>query len=150
GDSGVVAVRTGIPDLPLQLDGKPAGRTDADGTLLLPGVTPAARHTLSVQVDDLPIEVLVREDRLTFTLQDGAGAQLDWRSNFTRLRAVTFLGRPGEPAAFGTLQTAGQEWMLDGHGRTLLPAGDGQGQLFWNDQSCPVTWTGTDPAVTCP
>ncbi|WP_191301382.1 hypothetical protein [Deinococcus indicus] len=149
GDSGVVAVQTGIPNLPLQLDGAPAGRTDAGGTLLLPGVTPAARHILSVQVDDLPIEVLVREDRLTFTLQDSAGAQLDWRSNFTRLRALTFLGRSGEPATFGTVRTAGQEWLLDGDGRTLLPAGDGQGQLFWDDQSCPVTWKATEPAVTC-
>ncbi|GAA0501430.1 hypothetical protein [Deinococcus depolymerans] len=149
GDSGVVAVQTGLPDLLLLLDGRPAGRTDARGTLLLAGVTPGTPHTLSVQVNDLPIEVLVGQDRLTFTLQDTAGTQVDWHTNFRRLRTVTFLARPDEPAAFGTVRAAGQEWALDSLGRTLLPPEAGQGQLVWNDRSCPVTWTATDGTATC-
>ncbi|GGN38121.1 hypothetical protein GCM10010842_20680 [Deinococcus daejeonensis] len=149
GDSGVVILHTGMPDLPVQLDGAPAGRTDAQGTLLLPDVTPGARHTLSVRTDDLPIEVTVRDDRLTFTTQGQAGTELDWRANFTRLHAVTFFLRPGQPAAFGTVRSAGQDWSLDDLGRALLPDQSGEGQLLLDGESCPVAWTNTDTTVTC-
>ena len=46
----------GFPDVRVYLDNREAGRTDADGRLLLPGLRPYESNRVRLEVDDLPLD----------------------------------------------------------------------------------------------
>ncbi len=88
----------GFPDVRVYLDNREAGRTDADGRLLLPGLRPYESNRVRVEVDDLPLDAeidaaeveavpfersgvtiglpLRHSEQSTATLQDGDGKPL--------------------------------------------------------------------------
>ncbi|QJW83740.1 fimbria/pilus outer membrane usher protein [Ramlibacter terrae] len=44
------------PDVPVMLEGRPAGRTGADGTLVVPGLSSYSGQRISIDADALPID----------------------------------------------------------------------------------------------
>lgn len=148
-DTGFVVVHTGVPGLLLRLNGTPFGRTDARGDLLLSGIETGKLQVLSVQVDDLPIEVQVNDARISFTLEAGRASEIDWSKNFRRMLEVRFQSKVGQPASFGSVHAEGQEYALDELGRTLLPSDLSQAELRYEGGSCQVSWSGAAPLASC-
>ncbi len=57
-----------VADVPVSLNGQRAGRTDAAGRLVLPRVNALVPHRVEVDVDALPADVSVLDERTTFVV----------------------------------------------------------------------------------
>lgn len=145
-----VRLQTGIPDLPVAVDGRAVGRTDAQGTLTF-GIEPGERR-VSVDLSTLPLEVSVQASSLELPRFEGGLLEIDWRRNFSRNRVVQFTAL-GAPAGSGEVRLErGERVGLDGLGRGLVPVVSAPlyGTLFLPDgTTCPVVIPPEAPTVGC-
>lgn len=91
-------VRTGdVPNVPIRHENRPAGVTDSRGRLLVPSLRSFQNNRLSIDTDDLPLDVQARRTRVVVRPGDRAGVTVDFgvtSSNAALLRLENAEGRP--------------------------------------------------------
>ena len=68
----------GFPDVRVYLDNREAGRTDAAGRLLLPGLRPYEGNRVRLEVDDLPLDAEIATAELEAVPYDRSGMTIDF------------------------------------------------------------------------
>jgi outer membrane usher protein len=68
----------GFPDVRVYLDNREAGRTDAEGRLLLPGLRPYEGNKVRLEVDDLPLDADITTAEVEAVPYDRSGMTIDF------------------------------------------------------------------------
>ncbi|WP_034386543.1 hypothetical protein [Deinococcus sp. YIM 77859] len=121
-DGSALILQTGLPGVPIEVDGRPQGTTNASGDIVLTGLRVGKPIRIQVNEDDLPIEVSFRQSSLSLTLERPGVSRYDWQGNFIRSRWVQLRWSPSEVAAYATLELpGGQLFFADEAGKALVP-----------------------------
>ncbi|WP_181391947.1 hypothetical protein [Deinococcus irradiatisoli] len=148
-----ILVKTGVAGIPLQINGVQAGVTDSQGNVLLSRLPSDEYVTVRVDVDTLPFNINVQNDRATLRIPSNGTAVLDWRGNITVSRYIQFFWKPGEPATYGTLRVGDLAYPLDDEGNGLIGSvPDGTPATLKSDdgnRSCPVILRNAQDKITC-
>ncbi|PTA68698.1 hypothetical protein [Deinococcus arcticus] len=115
-----VLLRTGIPRLPLIVDGTGLVTADARGDLLITEVLPGQVLGIRVNSPEVPLGVAVAESALSVVPAATGLTLVDWRDNFTVSTFVRFAWAPGEVAASADLYLDGERIPLDDEGYGLV------------------------------
>jgi len=145
-------VHTGVPGMPMRVNGKPQGVTDAKGDVLISGLTPRTTVGVSVDPDDLPIELSYQRASFSLKLDQPGVSVYDWKDNFTRSHWVTLRWSNTEEAANAVLElTGGLQFYADGDGRVLIPERVDHGTLKSGSEArrCDVNVNSTSEVVVC-
>ena len=71
--NGFALVSTGVPGLPVKLENRPMGRTDANGHLLVTDLVPYAVNMISIDASALPPDARLAANHLAVSPQQGTG-----------------------------------------------------------------------------
>ncbi|GAA4007705.1 hypothetical protein GCM10022631_19600 [Deinococcus rubellus] len=148
-----ILIRTGVKGVPFLVNGAQAGVTDAQGDVLLSRLPSDEYVTVQVDINALPFNINVQNDRATLRLPSNGTAVLDWRGNIVVSRYVQLFWKPGEPATYGTLRVGDLAYPLDDQGNGLIGSvPEGTAATLKSDdgsRSCPVTLSESQAVVTC-
>ena len=94
------------PDVPVMLEGRLAGRTGADGTLVVPGLSSYSGQRISIDADALPIDFQVGavERRISAPLR--GGELVEFEASRYRASSGRLLDAQGHPIAGATIALA--------------------------------------------
>ena len=116
------------------VDGRALGRVDSDGSYWLPRV-PTGIHSVRLEADDLPIDLVIDTDTLNAKIAAGAVTAVDFDLAIEVGTAGRVIGPEGEPVQNVPLQ------MLDSEGEVVSRAKSNQFGLFRMDGLRPGTYT---------
>lgn len=106
----------GFPNVRVYLDNREAGRTDAEGKLLLPGLQPWEVNRVRLELDDLPIEAVLGRTEAVAVPRDRTGVRIDFPVD--RRRQATAILRTASgaalPAGLGLASAEGEVTVLVG------------------------------------
>lgn len=91
----------GFPDVRVYLDNREAGRTDAKGRLLLPGLRPYESNRVRVAVDDLPLDAEIGAAEVDAVPYEGSGVTIGFPLARSRQATVSLHGPDGQPLPAG-------------------------------------------------
>lgn len=116
-----ILVRTGVPNLPLIVDGLGGVVTNQRGDALI--TQAALAQTVSVRINprDLPLGVSIQSIEAEVRPAATGLTVVDWRDNFKLSTFVQFRWRPGEVAGNADLYLNGEKVPLDDEGYGLVP-----------------------------
>jgi outer membrane usher protein len=113
----------GFPDVRVYLDNREAGRTDAEGKLLLPGLRPWEVNRVRLELDDLPLEAGLTATETVAVPRDRTGVRIGFPVD--RRRQATAILRTASGAALPAgLELASAEGAV-----TVLVGRDGFAQV---------------------
>lgn len=118
-----ILIRTGVPNLPLNVGGQLVvtdGRGDAL-VLLGDGVRDV---TVTPDFGRIPVTVTVQDDLLEVRLDHSGVVVVNWTQNFTQNVWLKLVWPDGRPIAYGSVQLAaspGQTFISDDQGWALVP-----------------------------
>ncbi|WP_027482951.1 hypothetical protein [Deinococcus pimensis] len=111
----------GVPGVTVTAAGQRA-TSDAQGDVILTGLPSRVPLQVSVDLDELPIEIGLQSTSVKVNLSDAGVQTYDWRGNFTRSTWWQLRWTATEPAALAVLDLPdGQQVLADETGRVLLP-----------------------------
>ncbi|AZI44096.1 hypothetical protein EHF33_14375 [Deinococcus psychrotolerans] len=136
----ILVVHTGVPNLRISLNGQPQGRTDAAGDVVLSGVDADVPQLIRFNLDDLPLEVSVKNNEFSVRVVEAGVYELDLRDQFTVSRLITFKWKNGQPAAEGRLVVGRKTYLLDADGSAFVDSAnrDLPAELQFGDEKCNV------------
>ena len=104
-DNAFGVVSTGRPHIPVRLENRLIGQTNADGLLLVTPLQPWQRNRVSIDILDLPADLRVDEVERVVTPRAGAGLKVPFA--IAQVRAATLVLRDpaGQPLAVGSTVT---------------------------------------------
>ncbi|MDX8528510.1 fimbria/pilus outer membrane usher protein [Mesorhizobium sp. MSK_1335] len=138
-DDSFAVVETGVPNVGVFYENRPAGTTDAHGRLLLPGLRSYQRNKIAIGAADLPVDAEVATTQDVVAPADRAGVRVDFRVRTNINAAVLVVSTPdGQPLAVGSqVEVNGNPDVLVGYdgrayvtglaGRNTLTATTAQG-----------------------
>ncbi|MCD0165095.1 hypothetical protein [Deinococcus sp. 12RED42] len=147
-----VLLRTGVPNLPILVNGAFAGQTNSAGDLVLTNLTAGQTSEIRVDLNNTPFGVTVGTDRRSLLPPTAGLTIIDWRDNFRVYRWVQYRWSPTEPAGYSSVQLGTERILLDDEGYGLTPTGtDLNGELQSEDgqRRCPVQVELSSETVTC-
>lgn len=100
--SGFAMVATGVPDVPVVHENRRIGRTDAQGRLLVPNLTPYANNLITIDTSAMPADARVRTTRLWVVPQRLAGVVAPFPVERYSAATVILHAPDGTPLAVGT------------------------------------------------
>lgn len=147
-------IRTGIPGIPLRINGAAGAVTDARGEVLAALDPALGRVRVDLVADDLPFNVTAREETTSLWVQGNGVVLLDWQGNFEVSRWVQLFWAAGEPARATDLHLrSGSVLPADPDGYVLLPPNtSGTGTLRSQDgtRQCEVQLGSARQSVCLP
>jgi outer membrane usher protein len=145
-----ILLRTGVPGLPIRLNGAFAGTTNAAGDIVLADLDGGQTSDVTVDLSNTPFGVTLSSERLTVVPPRAGLTVVDWRSNFSVSRWVQFFWKAGEPAAAAAVTLPSGTVLLDDEGYGLIPGtGQDTGTLRLGDRSCSVRLAAGNERATC-
>jgi len=118
-DGFTVISTDAVPDVPVRLENRPMGRTNADGRLLVPSLLAYQNNKIEIDPTQLPLDLHI--DRVRANVVPGRGSGVAITFGMQRIRAATLiLHQPGGEA---------------------VPMG---AQAFLGDAAQPAGWVGYD------
>ncbi|MFC4424666.1 hypothetical protein [Deinococcus navajonensis] len=145
-------VRTGVPGIPVLVNGSAGAVTNARGELLITQVPAGEPVLIRVNPRDLPLGVSIGSVELEVLPSMSGLTVVDWRENFKVSTFVRFYWTAAEVAASADLYLNGERIPLDDDGYGLVPQnaqvrnGDLRGA---GDRRCTVRITPGVQEVTC-
>lgn len=151
--SRYVLLQTGVPDLPIYAEGQYQGSTNADGNLVLALVT-SENTQIRVDLNSLPIDLTVRQEKRDIELSNPGTYVVDWRDNFVRSRFVEFRLDAQTLAIRGQIEFVGADTLyLDDFGMGFLPISKValEGTLISEEggKRCPIRIEPDATSITC-
>jgi len=113
----------GFPDVRVYVDNREAGRTDADGRLLLPDLSPYERNRISLAVEDLPIDAELTIAETAAVPFDRSGMTIDFGIVAVQRATATLRDRADRPLPPGLVladETGGLSGLVARDGFTQL------------------------------
>lgn len=101
-DAFALVSTDGVAGVPVLLENRPIGVTDARGHYLLTGLNAWQPNQVSIEVLNLPAQVQVSQTRHSAVPADRAGVQVDFGLRRVRAALLTLLGTDGRPLPLGT------------------------------------------------
>ncbi|MPY66166.1 fimbria/pilus outer membrane usher protein [Deinococcus sp. SDU3-2] len=148
-----IVVQTGVPNLPLLINGAAPMTTNSQGELILTDLGTGQSTEISVDLARLPITVGVGTDRVVVVPPLSGVTVFDWRGNFILSRWVLVRWQDGRPAAGARLELNGQSYNTDDEGYAFLPDGPAllSGQLVYGDGTtpCRIDLAPQQTEITC-
>lgn len=100
-DDAFAVVSTGLPDVPVQLENRAIGRTDANGMMLVTRLNAWQRNTLAIDPMSLPADVRLPDISEQVTPADRGGALVEFRMTRVRSALLVLRDAAGEPLPLG-------------------------------------------------
>ncbi len=148
-----ILVRTGVPNLPLRVDGLGGVVTNQRGDALITQAAPAQTVSVRVNPRDLPLGVSIQSVEATVQPAATGLTVVDWRDNFSISTFVQFRWQAGEVAANADFYLDGEKILLDDEGYGLVPqaAVTRTGELRGPEGSrrCAIILASTAKEATC-
>jgi outer membrane usher protein len=91
----------GFPDVRVYLDNRDAGRTDATGQLLLPGLRPYESNRVRLEVEDLPMDTEITTDEVDAVPFDRSGVRIGFPLARTEQATAILKDASGTPLPAG-------------------------------------------------
>ncbi|RNF85453.1 fimbria/pilus outer membrane usher protein [Montanilutibacter psychrotolerans] len=101
-DAFAVITTDGIGGVPVQLENRPIGHTDADGVLLVAPLNAWQHNKLSIDPMSLPAAMRIADTELIATPSDRAGARVRFAITPIRAALVVLHDRAGKPLPLNT------------------------------------------------
>lgn len=101
-DAFAVVSTDGVPDVPVRLENRPVGRTDARGMLLVVPVQAYQNNRLAIDPMQLPADVRIDRTETLFTPADRAGALVRFGIAPVRAASVQLVDAAGQPVPLGS------------------------------------------------
>lgn len=102
GDAFAVVSTDGIAGVPVMLENRPIGETDADGMLLVTPLNAWQRNKLSIDPMDLPANVRIAAVEAMATPRDRSGARVRFSITPVRAAVVVLHDESGQPLPMGS------------------------------------------------
>ncbi|MEA2991608.1 MAG: outer rane usher protein [Alphaproteobacteria bacterium] len=120
-DDAFAVVNVGAPDVEVQYENRPAGRTDARGQLLVPGLRSYQKNQIAIEPRDLPLDADAAVTQNIVAPADRSGVVVNFGVK-TEVRAavVVFAGKDGNFIA------AGSRGQLEGGSEAFVVGYDGR------------------------
>ncbi|MEA2976552.1 MAG: outer rane usher protein, partial [Alphaproteobacteria bacterium] len=120
-DDAFAVVNVGAPDVEVQYENRPAGRTDARGQLLVPGLRSYQKNQIAIEPRDLPLNADAPVTQNIVAPADRSGVVVNFGVK-TEVRAavVVFAGKDGNFIA------AGSRGQLEGGSEAFVVGYDGR------------------------
>jgi outer membrane usher protein len=101
-DDAFAVVETGVPDIEVFHENRPAGMTDSSGRALIPGLRSYQRNKIAIDTTKLPVDADISTTEGYVTPADRSGVHLNFavRTN-VRPAIVVFKGADGQPLPAG-------------------------------------------------
>jgi outer membrane usher protein len=123
-DDAFAIVDAGAPDVEVQYQNRPVGRTKSNGKLILPRLRAYQENNISIDPKDLPIDAVVNDTRTVVIPADRSGIVVRFDVNADANAAlVTFSqpdGKPVEVGASGTAKAGADPFVVGYDGQTLV------------------------------
>ncbi|TBV75244.1 fimbria/pilus outer membrane usher protein [Pseudoxanthomonas winnipegensis] len=104
-DNAFGVVSTGRPHIPVRLENRLIGQTNADGLLLVTPLQPWQRNRVSIDILDLPADLRVDEVERVVTPRAGAGLKVPFAITQVRTATLVLRDPAGQPLAVGSTVT---------------------------------------------
>jgi outer membrane usher protein len=91
----------GFPNVRVYLDNREAGRTDAGGRLLLPGLRPWEANRVRLELDDLPLDARLERAETVAVPRDRSGVKIGFPLDRRRQATAILRAAGGEPLPAG-------------------------------------------------
>lgn len=119
-DDSFSVVDVGVPDVPVMVENRPAGRTGATGKLLVPGLQSYQKNSIQIDPTNMPLDADLPETsrQVVPASRSGVVVKFDARSEGASAM-VTFVDLQGKPLPLGTVVT------MDGAAATEMVGYDG-------------------------
>lgn len=101
-DAFAVVSTRGVADVPILYENRPAGRTDANGYLLLSDLRGWQRNRIAIDPDELPAQFDVPAIEQLVTPSQLGGVQVDYALSPIRSATVVLHDAQGQPVTAGT------------------------------------------------
>ncbi|MEA3088679.1 MAG: outer rane usher protein [Caballeronia sp.] len=122
-DDAFAVVETGVPDVEVFHENRPAGLTNSSGRALIPGLRSYQRNKIAIDTAKLPVDADVSTTEGYVTPADRSGVRLDFAVRTDAKPAiVTFKGADGQPLP------AGARGQIDG-GESFVVGYDGRAYI---------------------
>lgn len=102
GDGFAVVSTSGVSNVPVLHEGSAAGRTSADGYLLLPQLGAYRANRISIDPVDLPAQMHAEQIEHLVAPTDRAGVHVAFALRMLRSAIIVLLGPDGQPLPMGT------------------------------------------------
>ncbi|BCH28967.1 fimbrial protein [Mesorhizobium sp. L-8-10] len=123
-DDAFTVVDTGAPGVDVELENRPAGRTNRNGKLLVTGLRSYERNQISIDPANLPVDAVVDGTRETTMPADRSGTVVkfgvDRNSDAALITLRDEAGEFVEAGAAGTIDGAGQEFVVGYDGQAFV------------------------------
>lgn len=133
-DDAFAVVETGTPGVEVRVENRPAGRTDADGQLLVPGLRAYQVNRVAIDPAGLPVGADVGDVARTVTPADRAGVSVDFAVRERPAAAlVTLRDEAGlfiEPGAMAVLEATGEGFIVGYEGQAYVKGLSAQNRLL--------------------
>ncbi len=133
----------GVAEAPIFINNQPAGRTDAQGDLIVPRITGFLPYEVRIDADALPADVEIRRDRVTVVppYRSGVTAALEVRRSVSALVKLVAAGGVAVPAgATAQVTPDGLASGVAGKSEFFVSAtaGTKRARIDWRGQSCTI------------
>lgn len=102
GDAFAVVSTDGVAGVPVKLENRTIGNTDANGMLLVTPLNAWQRNKLSIDPMDLPANMRVTQVELLATPSDRAGSMVRFGMNPAKAAVLVLVNDAGEPLPLGS------------------------------------------------
>lgn len=101
-DAFALVSTSGVPGVPVRLENRPIGVTDANGQLLVTPLNAWQNNKLAIDPMDLPADQRIQRVDAIVTPSDRAGARVDFAITPLRAALVTLVDAKGQPLPLGS------------------------------------------------
>jgi outer membrane usher protein len=123
-DDAFAVVDVGAPDVEVQYENRPAGRTNAQGQLLVPGLRSYQKNRIAIEPRDLPLDADAPVTQNIAAPADRSGVVVNFGvKTDARSAVVVFTGKDGNVIA------AGSRGRLEGSAEPFVVGYDGRAYL---------------------
>lgn len=144
-DDAFAVVETGVPNVEVFHENRPAGVTDSSGRALIPGLRSYQRNKIAIDTSKLPVDADVSTTEGYVTPGERSGVRLDFavRTNI-HPAIVVFKGADGKPlpaGARGQIE-GGESFMVGYDGRAYIKSLNAQNSatITMVDRECRATF----------
>ncbi len=123
-DDAFAVVDVGAPDVAVEFENRPAGRTDSNGRLLIPGLRSYQRNKITIDPENLPVNASIPTTKAFVVPADRSGVTVKFGvETETRSAVVVLTDARGEHLSVGStgwIRETGTEFVFGYGGRAFI------------------------------
>lgn len=155
-DDAFTVVDSGVPNIRVTLENRPAGRTDASGRILLTDLQSYVGNAVALNLQDLPLDVQAAKPSLLVAPRQGAGVITRFETHREQAAVITLRLADGKAPPLGAdVRLAGgkRSEVMGYDGEVYvrdLPPGPHTLDVIWDEGKCQTAFTAPQSAGRLP